>query len=256
MSSQGSRRRLLEQVRLGDETDRSAGSRSGHTAVGGWYLAPRLAKALVTTVLSGLVVVALLTIFASTGSNREKALGAFYLAAMLLLQLRFLRRRPPPVTTPVGFLALLAQVVLAYLPFFQLGQAWVAMPGFLAGGFLLALPRVAAWTSFTAVVASVLLIQQHLAPGWYNVSYSGISTVITGLLVYGLTRLAALVADLGDARAEIARLAVVQERLRMSRDLHDLLGYSSRALSDVTTVTENRIVTSVPPDVTREAQHN
>jgi hypothetical protein len=32
--------------------------------------------------------------------------------------------------------------------------------------------------------------------------------------------------------------------------------HSNRALSDVTTVVENRIVTSVPPDVIRDARQN
>lgn len=35
-----------------------------------------------------------------------------------------------------------------------------------------------------------------------------------------------------------------------------LEAHSSRTLSDVTTVAENRVVTSVPPDVIREARHN
>ncbi|MFL6130826.1 MAG: sensor histidine kinase [Mycobacteriales bacterium] len=214
-----------------DGAGRTPGFGRRENASGGWYLAPRLARVLVTTVLSGLVLVAVLTILASPITDGQKALGVVYLLAMLLLQLRFLRRRTPPVTSPRGFLALLAQAVLAYLPFVQFGQSWIAMPGFLAGAFLLSLPRVAAWLAFAAVVASVALIQDELTASWYHSSYAAISTVITGLLVYGLTRLAALVTDLREARAEIARLAVVQERLRMSRDLHDLLGYSISAIA-------------------------
>ena len=36
---------------------------------------------------------------------------------------------------------LLLQAALVYTPFLQLGQAWVGMPGFLAGNALLTLPR-------------------------------------------------------------------------------------------------------------------
>lgn len=240
-------------MRFGHEpvagADRATGL--GGSEGGGWTLAPRLARALVTAVLSGLVIVAVLTIIASPHSKSERALGVAYLVAILLLQLRFLRRRTAPVSSPLGFLALFAQAVLAFLPFLQFGQSWIAMPGFLAGGFLLALPRVAAWVAFAAVVVSVTVIQQQLDGSWYNISYAAISAVITGLLVYGLTRLAALVADLGDARAEIARLAVVQERLRMSRDLHDLLGYSISAVA-LKSELAHRLVVMNPQRAQRE----
>jgi len=45
-----------------------------------------------------------------------------------------------------------------------------------------------------------------------------------GLDMAGLARLASALRDVHIARGELARLAVVEERLRMSRDLHDLLG--------------------------------
>ena len=47
-----------------------------------------------------------------------------------------------------------------------------------------------------------------------------------GLDMIGLARLAATVLELHQARAELARMAVIKERLRMARDLHDLLGHT------------------------------
>ena len=61
--------------------------------------------------------------------------------------------------------------------------------------------------------------------------YTAISTVTTGLVVYGLSRLTALVVEVQTSRAEIARMAVLRERLRFARDLHDLLGYSLSAIT-------------------------
>jgi two-component system sensor histidine kinase DesK len=58
------------------------------------------------------------------------------------------------------------------------------------------------------------------------VLYSAVPTLTTGLVVYGLSRLATLVVEVRSSRAEIARMAVLRERLRFARDLHDLLGYS------------------------------
>lgn len=57
------------------------------------------------------------------------------------------------------------------------------------------------------------------------------STLLTGLVVYGLSRLAALVRQLHETKNELARMAVTKERLRISRNLHDLLGYSLSAIT-------------------------
>src|SRR5260221_59446 len=47
-----------------------------------------------------------------------------------------------------------------------------------------------------------------------------------GLDMTGVARLSSAIRELHAAREELARLAVVEERLRMARDLHDLLGHS------------------------------
>jgi two-component system sensor histidine kinase DesK len=47
-----------------------------------------------------------------------------------------------------------------------------------------------------------------------------------GLDMIGLVRLSGAIRELHAARKELARLAVVEERLRLARDLHDLLGHS------------------------------
>lgn len=218
-----------------------------------WHLAPRLARMLVAVVFSGLVTVGVLRIFASPVPGHDKALGVAYFAAMLMFQLRLLQRRPAPLNSKVGAAALVAQVVVAYLPFVQFGQSWAGMPGFLAGSCLLVLPGVAAWAAFATVVGSMAYVQHLLTGGPLDVTYTTVSTVITGLLVYGLTRLAALVDELREARAQIAMLAVAQERLRVSRDLHDLLGYSISAIALKSELTARLIGTQ--PDRARAEVH-
>ena len=47
-----------------------------------------------------------------------------------------------------------------------------------------------------------------------------------GLDMIGLVRLSRAIRELHAARQELARLAVVEERLRLARDLHDLLGHT------------------------------
>jgi two-component system sensor histidine kinase DesK len=51
-------------------------------------------------------------------------------------------------------------------------------------------------------------------------------TFFLGLMMWFYRRVMLLVGELHDAREELARLAVTEERLRFARDLHDLLGHS------------------------------
>ena len=49
--------------------------------------------------------------------------------------------------------------------------------------------------------------------------------------MYGLTRLAGLARELEGLRGELARMAAVRERLRVARDVHDLLGLGLSAIA-------------------------
>jgi two-component system sensor histidine kinase DesK len=54
---------------------------------------------------------------------------------------------------------------------------------------------------------------------------------LAGLLAYSAARRSDLLSRLHEARAELARMAVAGERLRIARDLHDLLGHSLSLIS-------------------------
>lgn len=56
-------------------------------------------------------------------------------------------------------------------------------------------------------------------------------TAVLGLTVYGLSRLARLAVQLEALRGDLARSAVLGERLRVSRDTHDLLGLGLSAIA-------------------------
>ena len=47
-----------------------------------------------------------------------------------------------------------------------------------------------------------------------------------GLDMIGVARMGSAIRELHTARSELARLKVEEERLRLSRDLHDLLGHT------------------------------
>ncbi len=88
------------------------------------------------------------------------------------------------------------------------------------------------------------------AGGGTVVSYVASSAGI-GLLMLVMSDLRLRNAELSEARAELARMAVAQERERFARDLHDLLGHS---LSVITLKAElaGRMLTDRPADAARE----
>jgi two-component system sensor histidine kinase DesK len=63
------------------------------------------------------------------------------------------------------------------------------------------------------------------------VVYATTVSAIGGIGLYGAARLVRVLDELQGTRAQLAELAVGQERLRVSRDLHDLLGHSLSAVS-------------------------
>ncbi|MET7643294.1 histidine kinase [Streptomyces sp. NPDC005426] len=153
------------------------------------------------------------------------------LAAIFALQLR--HSRPEAYRAPrwQKVAALGVQALLTYLPLLFFHAAWGGMAGFLAGSLLLMLPTRLAWTLYAAVGLTMLLPPALEGRPALDSVYLCQSTLLTGLVVFGLTRLADLVHVLHDTRDQLARMAVTKERLRFARDLHDLLGYSLSAIT-------------------------
>lgn len=195
------------------------------------FPAPRVAIGVVTAVFVSISLIGFLHVLFLPIGIGAVALSAVCIIALLLMQLLWYGRDSSRLRSPVGYGILAAQAGLVYLPILIYGQAWVGMPGFLAGSVLLVLRPAVAWTAFCAIVASMGVAQLLFTGAPVDILYTSISTVTTGLVVYGLSRLTALVVEVQSTRAEIARMAVLRERLRFARDLHDLLGYSLSAIT-------------------------
>ncbi len=71
------------------------------------------------------------------------------------------------------------------------------------------------------VVSGVLL-----GYSWADLGFITFLTVALGFTMLAFRGLIATVIELRSARAEVARLAIADERLRISRDVHDILGHS------------------------------
>lgn len=213
-------------------------------------LAPTLARTIVTTVFCGIALTGFMHILYVSHVPLDIALSASGAACLLLLQIFCFSRPGRRLRPSLLYGALILQACLVYLPMIALHESWVGMPGFLAGSALLVLPPRWGWTVFGLVVGSTGVLQYGYTGTLLDVEYTTVSTIITGLVVYGLSRLAALVNEVHDARVELTRMAVAEERLRFARDLHDLLGYSLSAITLKCELTY-RLVTKHPD----KAQH-
>jgi two-component system sensor histidine kinase DesK len=206
---------------------------------------PRLARRILLVVVLCYTVNGLINFVIDHQGTRNEAASVVCILGVFGIQLLHLSRRA--LDWPPGFKAatLSAQSVLTILPVVAFGQNWGGMGGFLGGSFLLLLPARMAWPLVIALELGSGAVAEHYSHSSSTISYYVIATLVTTLVIFGMTRLSHLVGELHAMRAEMARMAVAQERLRFARDLHDLLGYS---LSSITLKSEltYRLVSKQP----------
>lgn len=123
------------------------------------------------------------------------------------------------------------QGVLTYATFFVDDLGWLGMVSFFCASLLLLVPPPWSWALFAAATASVAAAM--IALGQYsllNIAYYPQTAAGFGLAMYGTARFARTAVELRAARTEVTRMAQVGERLRMSRDMHDVIGSSLSAV--------------------------
>jgi two-component system, NarL family, sensor histidine kinase DesK len=115
--------------------------------------------------------------------------------------------------------ALLAAIAtLAIMLAIAFGDDWLGLLIYLSVAVALALPTGSALAGIAAVAAIAVAIT-----GEIDVA---VQVVAFGVILVAVRRLMELVGELESARAQVAELAVSEERLRLSRDMHDLLGHN------------------------------
>ncbi len=126
------------------------------------------------------------------------------------------------------YYAVLAALFVAELPFSHAA-------GFVLCLFLtiLTVGRLGAWsTPAVACFATAALLVPVAIPSWHvslEASFGDVTPVAIPVVALTMFAVLAVVRGnqaLAEARAEVARLAAENERIRIARDLHDLLGHS------------------------------
>jgi two-component system, NarL family, sensor histidine kinase DesK len=153
----------------------------------------------------------------------------------------------PPERWPLVAIQAVVTGALAADP----GLPWGALPLLLAISVGSAV--AARWSPWLVVVTAVAaaIIDRAEGSSWDDAGWgTGLTTLLAGLLTYAFSRLAVVIAELHRSRAELARSAVTAERLRFSRDLHDLLGHTLSVMV-VKAQAARRAATSDPAETER-----
>jgi two-component system sensor histidine kinase DesK len=137
-----------------------------------------------------------------------------------------------PAGWPLTFAAL---VLAACVPLIWLGPNWANLQSFvIASALILLRGRVALAVAGIPVVATYvgILLGETLLHWKIVLPIAwALGLVFGGLSLYGSARAVRVAEQLDAAKSELAAAAVGRERLRLSRDLHDLLGQSLSAVS-------------------------
>jgi two-component system, NarL family, sensor histidine kinase DesK len=154
-------------------------------------------------------------------------LGSAGLAAFLITYLAvvfFRTKQAEPVPWVYGALA--GMGALALILAASLGGRWLVLFVYVTVACGAALPfRMSVWAipAVAALLAAVGYLVDHKRE---FVPALLVPAVMAGFSLVGFKNMIRTVQELRDARETVAQLAATQERLRLARDLHDLLGHS------------------------------
>ena len=130
------------------------------------------------------------------------------------------------VTTRRTYLMLGLTALMSVIYPILFGGDWGALPIYLGVACAMTLPPRWAGRGVIASTALTFALCGALGARGGPLALVTFETLTVGLLMLAFRTSRILVVQLREARGEVARLAANEERLRIARDLHDLLGHT------------------------------
>ncbi|PSL00857.1 two-component system sensor histidine kinase DesK [Murinocardiopsis flavida] len=208
-------------------------------------LTPRLVLPIMVAVHAVYLVVAALFVIGQEPGGPALAVHLPLLAVVVGLHLHHSTPRPPVSRPRFAAWTLTAEVALACVPLFTPGMPYSQLVG-LAAGAVLTLAR--GWWSWLIAAAAVLAVPTTLAArgvATADVLILTLDVVAMTVIFYGIAITTRLVHQVHETRRQLAEIAVLRERNRIAKDVHDLLGYG---LSAILVTAEPAARTGAPGD--------
>ncbi|OZC56744.1 histidine kinase [Rhodococcus sp. 06-621-2] len=201
------------------DTDDSEGL--GRTFRFGWvfgmiwlfYLAYPLGESLALPSLAGKV----------AGVTAVVAFGALFVVTFWAF--RTARREGPALARGWAWASLAGMAALTLFLAVLIGSQAFGATIYMAVLAMMTLSTRQAWAVVIALVAVVELLPR-IVSSWDPGSFFAFQLVISAVAAWGITQVFKRNHELAEARQQLADLAVVAERERVSRDVHDILGHS------------------------------
>ncbi|MFK4143989.1 sensor histidine kinase [Streptomyces sp. NPDC004065] len=157
------------------------------------------------------------------------AAGGLGLAAFVVVYLALVFRnmgRPDnrPAALPLVGALIGALGALAVVLCLTLGAEWLGLFVYVSVACGVALPLKGAY--WTIPLTGLAMVLAGLRVGERDTGQLLLLVVLIGFAMTGVRQLVRTTIELRRARATVAQLAANEERLRLARDLHDLLGHS------------------------------
>jgi two-component system sensor histidine kinase DesK len=153
-------------------------------------------------------------------------------------------QRLPPARGLAPVLVALSALTLVLV--FAFGANWIGLLIYLSVANGAVLPPRRSVVAIPAVTVVSLVASWTFHVGAANTAFFAFMTATIGGVIVAWRHTMVLVAQLREARAEVARLAVSEERLRFARDLHDLADAdpqaAAREVREIETVARQSLV--------------
>lgn len=150
------------------------------------------------------------------------ALGVatFAILYVLCIRLSFRDRRRAAAVALAGLLA------VSFLLLAGFAHNWFYLAPLMTIACGVVLRGRSVYLLLTVLTLALVAVMWRAGASWANISLATWGTTAGGLVVSIVLKLFSVITELQETREELARVAVAEERLRFSRDLHDLLGHT------------------------------